>query len=173
MNRWPEAALGSRVICETRALPGAVIPAKAGIYSASHWKCAADGLDSRFRGNDECFDRGPIPNGTSTGFSRPPGNGGGRMPTNRRGDSRFPEVPMRRRPAVTILMLMIAIILTLPLRAQLHGALGDVHGNRGDLDGAIAEELVATTSVLLVVAFGRISALQDIRPRRTHSKMMR
>jgi hypothetical protein len=80
---------------------------------------------------------------------------------------------MRRRPAVTILMLMIAIILTLPLRAQLHGALGDVHGNRGDLDGAIAEELVATTSVLLVVAFGRISALQDIRPRRTHSKMMR
>jgi len=34
-------------ICETRAFPGAVIPAKAGIYSASHWKCVADGLDSR------------------------------------------------------------------------------------------------------------------------------
>ena len=80
---------------------------------------------------------------------------------------------MRRRPAVTILMLILAVILPLPLRAQLHGALGDVLGSRGDLDGAIAEELVATTSVLLVVAFGRISALQDIRPRRTHSKMMR
>ena len=95
------------------------------------------------------------------------------MPTNRRSDSRFREVPVWRQLVVTILMLMIAMILTLPLRAQLHGALGDVHGNRGDLDGAIAEELVATTSVLLVVAFGRISALQDIRPRRTHSKMMR
>ena len=60
---------------------------------------------------------------------------------------------MRRRPAVTILMLILAVILPLPLRAQLHGALGDVLGNRGDLDGAIAEELVATTSVLLVVGF--------------------
>ena len=46
----------SGVICEIRALPCAVIPAKAGIYSASHWKCAANGLDSRFRGNDQCFE---------------------------------------------------------------------------------------------------------------------
>src|ERR1019366_3241357 len=107
---WGLRLFGTGVTCQTRALPGAVIPAKAGIYSASHWKCAADGLDSRFRGNDECFDRGPIPNGTSTGFSRPPGNRGGRMPTNRRSDSRFREVPMRRRPAVTILMLILAVI---------------------------------------------------------------
>src|SRR5437016_1012265 len=41
---------------------GAVIPAKAGIHSASHWKCTAEGLDSRFRGNDRCFERDPIPN---------------------------------------------------------------------------------------------------------------
>jgi hypothetical protein len=59
---------GSGVICETQALPGAVIPAKAGIYSASPWKCAAEGLDSRFRGNDHCFERGPIPNDTTTPF---------------------------------------------------------------------------------------------------------
>jgi hypothetical protein len=57
---------GGGVICETRALPGAVIPAKAGIYSASHWKCVADGLDSRFRGNDWCFERDSIANDTST-----------------------------------------------------------------------------------------------------------
>ena len=62
----PLRGLGARVISETRALPGAVIPAKAGIYSASRWKCAADGLDSRFRGNDPCFDRDLIPNDTST-----------------------------------------------------------------------------------------------------------
>jgi len=31
---------------------------------------------------------------------------------------RFREVPMRRRPVVTILMFVIAMILTLPLRAQ-------------------------------------------------------
>src|SRR5208283_4892007 len=48
------------------ALPGAVIPAKAGIHSASHWKYAADGLDSRLRGNDRCFERVPIPNDTTT-----------------------------------------------------------------------------------------------------------
>ena len=40
------------------------------------------------------------------------------MPTNRRSDSRFREVPMRRRPVVTILMLVIALILPLPMRAQ-------------------------------------------------------
>jgi hypothetical protein len=62
----PLRGLGAGVISETRALPGAVIPAKAGIYSARRWKCAADGLDSRFRGNDPCFDRDLIPNDTST-----------------------------------------------------------------------------------------------------------
>jgi len=40
------------------------------------------------------------------------------MPANRRSDSSFPEVPMWRRPVMTILMLIIAVILTLPLRAQ-------------------------------------------------------
>jgi hypothetical protein len=61
---------GRGVVRETRPMPGAVIPAKAGIYSAIHWKCAADGLDSRFRGNDRCFERDPIPNDTTThGFS--------------------------------------------------------------------------------------------------------
>jgi hypothetical protein len=64
--RRTNAGISTGVICETRALPGAVIPAKAGIYSASHWKWAADGLDSRFRGNDQCFERDPIPNDTST-----------------------------------------------------------------------------------------------------------
>jgi len=51
-------------------------------------------------------------------FFAPARQQGGRMPTNRRSDSRFPEVPMRRRPAVTILMFIVAVILTLPLRAQ-------------------------------------------------------
>src|ERR1039458_6337179 len=57
---------GSGVICEARALPGAVIHETGEIYSASHWKCGADGLDSRFRGNDPCFERDPIPNDTCT-----------------------------------------------------------------------------------------------------------
>ena len=57
---------GSGVICEEQASPGEVIPAKAGISSASHWKCAADGLDSRFRGNDRCFESDAIPNDTTT-----------------------------------------------------------------------------------------------------------
>ena len=60
------AGLGTGVICETRARPSAVIPAKAGIYSASQWKCGVDGLDSRFRGNDHFFERDPIPNDTTT-----------------------------------------------------------------------------------------------------------
>jgi len=47
-------------------LPGTVIPAKAGIHSVSHWKGAADGLDSRFRGNDDCLEWDSIPNDTST-----------------------------------------------------------------------------------------------------------
>src|SRR5271157_993033 len=65
---------GSGVICETRALPGAVIPAKAGIHCASHWKCAADGVDSRLRGNDQCFEGDPIPKDTTT--ETPSRNGG-------------------------------------------------------------------------------------------------
>ena len=40
-------------------LPGAVIPAKAGIHFARRWNCAAEGLDSRFRGNDFYFDTEP------------------------------------------------------------------------------------------------------------------
>jgi hypothetical protein len=65
--RGPQVRIGSSgVICETRTLAGAVIPAKAGIYSANYWKCAADGLDSRFRGNDKSFEGNPIPNDTTT-----------------------------------------------------------------------------------------------------------
>ena len=44
----------------------AVIPAKAGIYSANLRKWAVDGLDSRFRGNDRRFGGGPVPNETNT-----------------------------------------------------------------------------------------------------------
>jgi hypothetical protein len=56
----------SRVICETRALPDAVIAAQAGIYSASHGKCAAHGLDSRWLGDDQCFELDPNPHYTIT-----------------------------------------------------------------------------------------------------------
>jgi len=52
---------GTCVIVETRAVPGAAIPAQAGIYCASHWKCAGGGLDSRLRGNDQRFERDRIP----------------------------------------------------------------------------------------------------------------
>jgi len=48
-------------------LPAAVIPAKAGIYSAIHWNCAVNGLDSRFRGNDRRCERDPTPNDTTIG----------------------------------------------------------------------------------------------------------
>jgi hypothetical protein len=44
----------------------AVIPAKAGIHSANLRKCAVEGLDSRFRRNDQRFERDPIPNDTNT-----------------------------------------------------------------------------------------------------------
>jgi|GEM_PF-1098349 hypothetical protein len=43
----------------------AVIPAKAGIHSPNPRKCAVDGLDSRFRGNDRRFETGPVPNDTN------------------------------------------------------------------------------------------------------------
>jgi hypothetical protein len=36
-----------------------------GIYSANLWKCAALGLDSRFRGNDRRLEWFPIANDTS------------------------------------------------------------------------------------------------------------
>ena len=42
----------------------AVIPAKAGIHAANLRKCAVEGLDSRFRGNDLCFEREPMRNNT-------------------------------------------------------------------------------------------------------------
>jgi hypothetical protein len=58
--------VGAGVICETWAWQAAVIPAKAGIHSANLRKCAVDGLDSRFRGNDQRFERDPIPNDTTT-----------------------------------------------------------------------------------------------------------
>jgi len=48
------------------AISSGVIPAKAGIYLASLQKCAGDGLDSRFRGNDRGFERDPILNNTTT-----------------------------------------------------------------------------------------------------------
>jgi hypothetical protein len=59
---WAQRLLcvGTGVIREPGALQAAVIPAKAGIYSANLWRFAVDGLDSRFRGND-C-----APNDTST-----------------------------------------------------------------------------------------------------------
>jgi hypothetical protein len=61
---------GTGVICDARPLPSAVIPAKAGIHSASYRKCADEGLDSRLRGNDRCDERIPIPNDASTGTHR-------------------------------------------------------------------------------------------------------
>src|SRR5208337_1600085 len=42
----------SRLPLVTAIIPSAVIPAKAGVHSANRRKCAMDGLDSRFRGND-------------------------------------------------------------------------------------------------------------------------
>ena len=61
---------GSGVIRETSALHAVVIPAKAGIHSASHWKHAADGLDSRLRGNDRWFVGEVIPNDATTRIPR-------------------------------------------------------------------------------------------------------
>jgi hypothetical protein len=57
---------GSGVIFEIWALQPAVIPAKAGIYSAHLPESAVDGVDSRFRGNDRRFERDPIPKDTTT-----------------------------------------------------------------------------------------------------------
>ena len=65
-RRVTASPVGTSVIREVWALQVVVIPAKPGIYSAGHWKCAADGLDSRFRGNDQCFEGEPIPNDTNT-----------------------------------------------------------------------------------------------------------
>jgi hypothetical protein len=63
---FPDGAAGTGVNCKTRALQAAVIPAKARIHSANLLKCVIFGLDSRFRGNDRCFGRGPIPNDANT-----------------------------------------------------------------------------------------------------------
>jgi hypothetical protein len=52
--------------CEAWASQAAVIPEKAGIHSANPRKAPVVGLDSRFRGNDRRFERGPIPNDTTT-----------------------------------------------------------------------------------------------------------
>jgi len=57
---------GSGVICESWAPEVAVIPAKAGIHSANLRSCAVYKLDSRFRGNDWCFEMDPTPNDTTT-----------------------------------------------------------------------------------------------------------
>jgi hypothetical protein len=51
---------------DTAAIWSAVIPVKAGIHAANLRKCAGDGLDSRFRGNDWRFERHSIPNDTAT-----------------------------------------------------------------------------------------------------------
>jgi hypothetical protein len=57
---------GRDAICKTEELQIAVIPAKAGIYSADLRNCGGDGLDSRFRGNDRRSEGDPIPNDTKT-----------------------------------------------------------------------------------------------------------
>jgi hypothetical protein len=53
------------LICETWGLEAAVIPAKAGIHSASLQKCAVYELDLRFRGNDRRFERDPTASDTA------------------------------------------------------------------------------------------------------------
>ena len=58
--------MGTGVICETRALEAAVIPAKAGIQSVDIAFPEACGVDSRFRGNDLPIERDPLPNDTTT-----------------------------------------------------------------------------------------------------------
>ena len=60
------ALYGSGVICERSALHAVVIPAKAGIHSAGHWKWAADGLHCRVRGNDGWLVREVIQNDATT-----------------------------------------------------------------------------------------------------------
>jgi alpha-D-ribose 1-methylphosphonate 5-phosphate C-P lyase len=57
---------GTSVICEARALPLEVIPAKAGIQSLNQWNCVLAGLDSRLRGNDRPSDPGGVPSDTTT-----------------------------------------------------------------------------------------------------------
>ena len=47
-------------------LPTPVIPAKAGIHAANLWRCAVYRLDSRFRGNDWCFEMDATPIDTDT-----------------------------------------------------------------------------------------------------------
>ena len=57
------------VIFKARALPGAVIPAKAGIHAENNSQFAAHGLDPRLRGNDRLrtsFEGDPFRNDTAT-----------------------------------------------------------------------------------------------------------
>ncbi len=70
LNRFPQIASGggSGVVREIWALQVAVIPVKPRIHSANFRKCAVNGLDSRFRGNDRCFVMDAIPNVTLTGM---------------------------------------------------------------------------------------------------------
>src|SRR5208337_4116746 len=65
-NRRQGAKSGCWCHCDSWASQAAVIPAKAGIHLANLPKCAADRLDSRFRGNDRGFERDPIPNDATT-----------------------------------------------------------------------------------------------------------
>ena len=53
---------------QVESFPRSLSPRRrgAGIYSASHWKCATDELESRWRGNDQYFERDHIRIDTST-----------------------------------------------------------------------------------------------------------
>jgi hypothetical protein len=62
---------GSPIVPYWRHLRDLVIPAKAGIHSATFWKCAVVALDSRFRGNDRRLEWVSIPNDTGTQFPVP------------------------------------------------------------------------------------------------------
>ena len=74
LRRLPHIQLaGTGLVCETWALEAAVIPAKAGIYSANLKKGALEGLDSRFRGNDWRSESDPILNDTTTNRQPPTG----------------------------------------------------------------------------------------------------
>jgi hypothetical protein len=60
----------AKTVRDGHAFEASVIPAKAGIHSASLRECAVDRLDSRFRGNDCTFE---LPTLASDAFIRRPG----------------------------------------------------------------------------------------------------
>ena len=64
-------ARGTDATCPTRTFVGPVIPAKAGIYFASHGNRAESKVDSRFRGNDRRPERDMVPNDTTVGARNP------------------------------------------------------------------------------------------------------